>query len=69
MSKLVLKKILTPNGVFEREVFEHVTLDKVVYTEKCVSCGCDTMVNIATPYSQRNNYIDGAGQTCGCLQK
>lgn len=32
--------------------------------EKCVVCGADTPYRFSTPISQREFYIEGAGQIC-----
>jgi hypothetical protein len=34
-------------------------------TERCVVCGADTGVLVAKPISERQNYVEGAGQLCG----
>ena len=33
-------------------------------TEKCISCGVDTGVNVTTHVDYRFFYVDGAGQLC-----
>lgn len=37
---------------------------KEIEMETCVLCGCTTDVPVIQPIDYRENYIEGAGQTC-----
>lgn len=68
MGKKITKIIQCGNGSFERDIYEGIKDGCICYTDSCVICGADTGVDITVPFSERYNYIDGLGQSCGCIK-